>query len=92
MQRHENESFAAYQARRANSNAAVKRINHRAKSGGTTGSRETARRERDNSKHAGAFGRSLMSSWASKRVTAYRLKKHADYLARMEARRAQRSA
>lgn len=86
MQRHENESFDAYKARRANSNAAVKRINQKTK-GGTIGSREKARSERDNSKHAGAYGRNLAASFAQKRATPARLKKHRDYLARMEARK-----
>lgn len=91
MQRHENESFDAYKARRANSNAAVRRINHDAKSGGKIGSREKARSDRDNSKHAGAYGRNLAASFAQKRATPSRLKKHLAYLDRQASRKAMRA-
>lgn len=87
MQRHENESFDAYKIRRANSNAAVRRINDDAK-GGSVGSREKFRRERDNSKYAGAYGRDIIAAFAQKRATPARLKKHLAYIERQKARRA----
>lgn len=90
MQRHENESFADYKTRRANSNAAVKRINQKAK-GGNISSREKARSERDNSKHAGAFGRALTASFARAKATPARLKKHLQHLDYMASRKALRA-
>lgn len=90
MQRHENESFAAYKVRRANSNAAVKRINRDTK-GGPIGSREKQRRDRDNSKHAGAYGRDLIAAAAQRRLTPKRLATHNAYVERMQARKAARA-
>ena len=91
MQRHENESFDAYKARRANSNAAVKRINRESKSG-PVGSREKQRRDRDNSKHAGSYGRNLMAASAQKRATPSRLATHNAYVERMQSRKAARAS
>lgn len=91
MQRHENESFADYKARRAAANLAVKLINHAAKECGSLTGREQQRRQRDNSMHAGAYGRNLRAMFASKLATPARLAIHAEYLRKQAARKAARS-
>lgn len=62
MQRHENESFAAYKQRRADENFKTSRINHKTK-GGSISSRE---KQRDAAKSAGTrlggYGENLRSA------------------------------
>lgn len=89
MERKPDESFADYKERRAIANRAVKRINEDSRGGSVT-SRQKQRQERDNSKHAGAYGENLRAAFAKWRATVARLATHTAYLASMEARRAAR--
>lgn len=91
MQRHENESFADYKARRAAANTATKLINAASKGGGNLTSRQLQRRNRNNSKHAGSYGKSLIASFAMERATPKRLAIHFEYLRKMTARKATRA-
>lgn len=90
MQRHPNESFAAYKVRRAAANLAVKGINADTKGGSVT-SRASARSKRDNSKHAGAFGRMLSAHFAKLQATPARLEAHRQHLERMAHRKQTRA-
>lgn len=92
MERNANETFDAYKARRANSNAAVKRINQKSKRGGTRTARQIQREERDNSKHAGSYGRNLLNSFAALLATQDRLDKHFAYLESSKIRKMRRAA
>lgn len=89
MQRKANESFTAYQSRRAAASRAVKLLNAEAKGGKST-SRETQRAARNNSKHAGAFGRSIRSQMAERRATPARLSRHIDHVMHLAQRSASR--
>lgn len=89
MQRKENESFAAYKERRAESNLAVKQLNAQSK-GGSIGARANFRASREHSRFAGAYGKAITASFSEKRVTVARLATHSKHLAHMASRTAAR--
>lgn len=91
MQRHENESFDAYKARRAIANLETKNFERYTKGGNST-SREMQRRDCDNSKHAGQYGKSLIAHFATLRATPALLAKHKQHLQADAARKATRAA
>jgi hypothetical protein len=88
MQRKENESFEAYRARRAVANAETKHINHSARRGGATTSRQQLRSK---SKPKGTYGANIIRALANRNITNERLKKHAAHVKHMAARKASRT-
>lgn len=77
MQRHQDESFSDYKVRRTAANLAVKYINASSKGGSTT-SRQHLRAGRDNSKHAGQYGKTLRAHFAKMRAEAFGRKVRTD--------------
>jgi hypothetical protein len=89
MERKPNESFEDYKARRTAANLVTKNINRKARSGGTTSTREKLRRE---SKPKGTYGLNILAMFARQRVTPERLAKHAAHLKHAANRKAKRIA
>jgi hypothetical protein len=97
MQRNEGESFGTYKARRLASNKERDNINGQARGGKQPNPR--ARRAKGSFGIKGirytnmsAFGAAFAASRAARRVTAYLLEGHRQYLAKIEARREARAA
>jgi hypothetical protein len=88
MQRKENESFAAYRARRAAANLTTKGINRLARSGGAVSSRKQLRSD---SNPKGTYGADIIRKFASQRATPARLATHQAHVAHIAARKARRA-